>query len=121
MQDKGLEVGSELSIPAVPHACVGTGLGTGLSLLSHAKIRATGGLTPGAQVYLGYAEAGRTRGEADALFAPSVPLCPQWEDSVSSAEALAGCLYPSAFGSPQVRSVSWEAMSVELSSGLLML
>lgn len=43
------------------------------------------------------------------------------QDSIPSAEELAGCLSPTAFGSPQVRSVSWEPVSVELSSGLLTL
>lgn len=43
------------------------------------------------------------------------------KDSIPSAEELAGCLSPSAFGSPRVRSVSWEPTSTELSSGLLTL
>lgn len=43
------------------------------------------------------------------------------KDSISSVEELAGCPSPSAFGSPQVRSVSWEPVSAALSSGLLTL
>jgi len=76
--------------------------------------------------YLGYAEAGRTKEEADdgfhsrhPLFALSVPFCHGGKDGISSAEELAGCLFRSAFGSPRVRSVSWEPASMELSSGLL--
>lgn len=107
VKDTGLDAEPQVQVPAVPQACVGTRLGMGLSPLSRAKIKAVGGLIPRAQGCLGYAEVGRTRGEAGGgfhsrhtLFAPFVPFCPQWEGQCFQCRAAGRMPVPSRLWQP---------------------
>lgn len=121
----------QVQVPAVPQACGGTGLGMDGAVSSQPRKDQSywGPDTKSSGRTLAMQKLAGQEGKqmmvsiqgALSLHPSSLSAC-SGKDSISSAErSWQGACPPSAFGSPQVRSVSWEPVSVELSSGLLML